>query len=352
MTRSPQTRSQELPILQVREVRKHYGGKRGWFGGTGATVRAVDGVSFDLREGETFGLVGESGCGKTTLGRCVARAVDPTGGQILYRKGDAAIAVDLANLTRHEMRPYRLDVQMVFQDPMSSLNPRMTLLEIIGEPIIVNGLAKGAEVRRRVGALLERVGLRADHMTRYPHAFSGGQRQRVGIARALALNPRIIICDEPVSALDVSVQAQILNLLQDLQLEKRLTYLFIAHDLGVVEYLCDRVAVMYVGQIVEMAATGDLFARPLHPYTEALMSAVPAADPRATGTPILLEGDIANAMNLPEGCHFHPRCRYCTDICRTQKPALEEVASGHHVRCHRAAELTLQGITARAGRAP
>ncbi len=250
----------------------------------GRPIRAVDGVSFEIYEGETFGLVGESGCGKTTLGRCIARAVDPTGGEIRYTPAGGG-TVDLARLSPRELRPYRADVQMIFQDPISSLNPRMTLLDIIGEPMLVNGIAKGDELRRRVGDLLERVGLRADYMVRYPHAFSGGQRQRIGIARALALNPRVIVCDEPVSALDVSVQAQILNLLTDLQDEQSLTYLFIAHDLGVVEYICDRVAVMYVGQIVELAETGALFERPLHPYTEALMSAVPPANPRAPGNP-------------------------------------------------------------------
>ena len=333
----------DAPILRIRDLKKHYGGRKGWFGGQAMPIRAVDGISFDLHEGETFGLVGESGCGKTTLGRCIARAVDPTGGQVIYRTAQGT-EVDLAALSARELRPYRLDVQMVFQDPVASLNPRMTLLDIIGEPMIVNGLAKGSAVRTRVGELLERVGLQAGHMTRYPHAFSGGQRQRIGIARALALDPRIIVCDEPVSALDVSVQAQILNLLQDLQEDKKLTYLFIAHDLGVVEYLCDRVGVMYVGQIVEMAGTDALFRQPLHPYTEALMSAVPAANPRATGAPIVLEGDIANAARLPSGCHFHPRCSYCVDRCRSEKPELRPVSSDRFVRCHRAEELELKGV--------
>ena len=331
------------PILAVRDLKKHYGGKKSWAGTPSKSIRAVDGVTFDIYEGETFGLVGESGCGKTTLGRCIARALDPTGGEIVYTPETGA-PVDLARLSPRQMRPYRLDVQMIFQDPISSLNPRMTLLDIIGEPMIVNGIARGAEVRRRVGELLERVGLRAEHMVRYPHAFSGGQRQRIGIARALALNPRVIVCDEPVSALDVSVQAQILNLLQDLQNEKNLTYLFIAHDLGVVEYLCDRVAVMYVGQVVELAETSELFERPLHPYTEALMSAVPAANPRAVGMPKILEGDLANAVNLPSGCHFHPRCSFCVDRCRSEEPELREFSPGRLVRCHRAEELSLTGV--------
>jgi peptide/nickel transport system ATP-binding protein len=338
-----QTIASADPILAIRDLKKHYGGTKHWSGAISKTVRAVDGVSFAVYEGETFGIVGESGCGKTTLGRCIARAHDPSGGEILYSPKDHS-PVDLARLSHRQLKPYRQDVQMIFQDPISSLNPRMTLLDIIGEPMVVNGLARGKEVERRVGELLERVGLRAEYMVRYPHAFSGGQRQRIGIARALALNPRVIVCDEPVSALDVSVQAQILNLLQDLQAEKNLTYIFIAHDLGVVEYLCDRVAVMYVGQVVELAETSDLFARPLHPYTEALMSAVPPANPRAPSKPRLLEGDLANTANLPPGCHFHPRCGYCEERCRTEEPELREFSPGRFVRCHRAEELKLDGV--------
>jgi peptide/nickel transport system ATP-binding protein len=331
------------PILAIRDLKKHFGGKKHWSGAVSKAIRAVDGITFTIYEGETFGIVGESGCGKTTLGRCIARAHDPSAGEILYTP-EGGNPVDLAGLSQRQLKPYRQDVQMIFQDPISSLNPRMTLLDIIGEPMVVNGLARGKEVARRVGELLERVGLRAEYMVRYPHAFSGGQRQRIGIARALALNPRVIVCDEPVSALDVSVQAQILNLLQDLQAEKKLTYLFIAHDLGVVEYLCDRVAVMYVGQVVELAETSDLFARPLHPYTEALMSAVPPANPRAPSKPRLLEGDLANAANLPPGCHFHPRCGYCVERCRTEEPELREYSPGRFVRCHRAEELKLDGV--------
>ncbi|GHA35723.1 ABC transporter ATP-binding protein [Devosia pacifica] len=342
---SEHTTQTATPILSVRQLKKHYGGKKPLFGPAPNPLRAVDGISFDVIEGETFGIVGESGCGKTTLGRCIARALEPTDGQMLYRPKDEKEPVDLARLKGKALRPYRLDVQMIFQDPISSLNPRMTLLDIIGEPMIVNGLAKGAEVKRRVGELLERVGLRADHMSRYPHAFSGGQRQRIGIARALALNPRVIVCDEPVSALDVSVQAQILNLLQDLQTEQNLTYLFIAHDLGVVEYLCDRVAVMYVGEIVELSDTERLFDKPLHPYTEALMSAVPEANPYSVRQPKILEGDLANAVNRPDGCHFHPRCSYCVNRCRTEEPQLRELEPGRWVRCHRAEELSLSGAS-------
>ncbi|MDF0599630.1 ATP-binding cassette domain-containing protein [Psychromarinibacter sp. C21-152] len=329
-------------ILKVRDLKKHFGGKKPLFGKAPRAVRAVDGIDFDLRRGETLGLVGESGCGKTTLGRCIVRAHDPTGGEVIYDDPDRG-PVDLAALSRKELQPYRLEVQMIFQDPIGSLNPRMTLLEIIGEPMIVNGLATGAEVKKRVGDLLVRVGLRREHMNRYPHAFSGGQRQRIGIARALALNPKVIVCDEPVSALDVSVQAQILNLLQDLQRDGDLTFLFIAHDLGVVEYVCNRVAVMYVGRIVELAETDDLFARPLHPYSEALLSAVPVPDPEVEGHPHLLQGDVANAVNLPPGCHFHPRCVYCVARCRTEDPELREV-NGRKVRCHRAEELDLEGV--------
>ena len=345
------------PLLEVRDLRKHYSSGSGLLRrGDGQVVKAVDDVSFTVGDGETFGLVGESGCGKTTLGRCITRAVDPTSGEILLHRpagedGEAE-TIDLASLPPKELKRVRLDIQMIFQDPIGSLNPRMPLLQIIGEPMVVNGLARGEEVQRRVGELLVKVGLRAEYMNRYPHAFSGGQRQRIGIARALALSPRFLVCDEPVSALDVSVQAQIINLLQDLQEEEGLTYLFIAHDLAVVEHICERVAVMYVGQIVEVAATEDLFAAPLHPYTEALMSAVPIPNPRIGAEPEPLEGEIANAVNPPSGCYFHPRCRFCVDRCRTEPPELREVAPGRTVRCHRAEELNLAGVNALTGADP
>ena len=337
-------------LLEVKNLKKHFSVSKGFFSRQKQTVKAVDGVSFRVEQGETLGLVGESGCGKTTLGRCVIRAYEPSAGEILYH-GDpesAALhdrrAVDLASLSQRELKPYRRDIQMIFQDPFSSLNPRMTLLELIGEPLIVNGVAKGREVEERVAALLNLVGLRAEHMNRYPHAFSGGQRQRVGIARALTLEPNLIVCDEPVSALDVSVQAQVLNLLQDLQEKLGLTYLFIAHDLSVVEHICDRIAVMYVGQIVELAPTNELYRRPLHPYTEALMLAVPKPDPRSTRELKVLEGDVADAAALPSGCTFHPRCSYCVERCEKEHPELRELQPGHWVRCHRAEELALEGI--------
>lgn len=310
-------------------------------------VKAVDDVSFAIRRGETLGLVGESGCGKTTIGRCIMRAYDPTSGKILYWNKNNE-HVDLATLKQSELKPYRRELRMIFQDPYSSLNPRMTVLDIVGEPLKVHGIAQGKELEDRVANLLQRVGLRPEYMRRYPHAFSGGQRQRIGIARALALNPRIVVADEAVSALDVSVQAQILNLLEDLQAEFDLTYLFISHDLSVVEYVADRVAVMYVGKIVELAETTKLFASPSHPYTEALLSAVPKPDPTMRSKRIVLEGDVADPANPPSGCYFHPRCRYVEERCKTETPVLRAVGAGssrpYQVACHRAEELSLRGV--------
>ncbi len=337
-------------ILEVKHLKKHFPIKAGFLKRTVGHVKAVDDVNFYIREGETMGLVGESGCGKTTLGRCIVRAYVPTSGELVYYEadaefgGDGAGHIDLSQLSERELRPYRRQIQMIFQDPFSSLNPRMTLLQIVGEPLRVNGVRSSKQIRERVADLLKVVGLRSEHMSRYPHAFSGGQRQRIGIARALTLNPRLIVCDEPVSALDVSVQAQILNLLQELQQQFRLTYLFVAHDLSVVEHICDRVAVMYVGQIVEMTTTDELYDNPLHPYTEALMSAVPKPDPRQKGEPMVLEGDVADPSNPPSGCYFHPRCRYCVDRCKQETPELREVVPGHWAACHRAEELDLQGV--------
>ena len=338
-------------LLDVDDLQLHFPIRKGMARRTTGYVRAVDGVTFDIRQGETLGLVGESGCGKTTTGRCIVRSHEPTGGQILYR-GDGADPVDIAKLSHRQLKPYRRQIRMVFQDPYASLNPRMTLRDIVGEPLKANGVAKGDELEDRVGALLSRVGLRPEYMSRYPHAFSGGERQRVGIARALSLDPQLIVADEAVSALDVSVRAQILNLLQDLQAEQNLTYLFVAHDLSVVEYLCDRVAVMYVGKIVEMADTATLFANPQHPYTEALLSAVPKPDPllRDKGERIVLQGDVADPSDPPSGCYFHPRCPYAQPVCAEEEPQLRDVGDGTLTACHFAEELSLRGVTDGAAR--
>ena len=331
-------------LLEVNDLKMHFAIKRGFFRSQiVGHVKAVDGVSFYIREGETLGLVGESGCGKTTTGRVVLRAYDPTGGEVWFQDRNLG-RVNIATLDKPQLRQLRQNMQLIFQDPYSSLNPRMTLLEIVGEPLYVNHVAQGSEMKDRVAELLKVVGLRPEYMTRYPHAFSGGQRQRIGVARALALNPQLIVCDEPVSALDVSVQAQILNLLQDLQQEFGLTYLFISHDLSVVEHISNRVAVMYVGKLVEHALTDELFINPKHPYTEALLSAVPKPDPRIRTEPLVLPGEVADPAHPPSGCYFHPRCRYCIDRCKTEEPGLRQIAPDHFVSCHRAEELQLMGV--------
>ncbi|HMO57537.1 MAG TPA: dipeptide ABC transporter ATP-binding protein [Roseiflexaceae bacterium] len=335
----------EKILLEVNNLKKHFPIKRGLISRTVGYVRAVDGVNFYVRQGETLGLVGESGCGKTTTGRMILRAIDPTDGEIWFDTPDTG-RVNVAAVDSSQLKKIRRNMQMIFQDPYSSLNPRMMLRDIVGEPLLVHGIAKGTELEDRVAELLKVVGLRREYMTRYPHAFSGGQRQRIGIARALALNPQLIVCDEPVSALDVSIQAQILNLLQDLQQQFGLTYLFVAHDLSVVEHISDRVAVMYVGKLVESAPTRSLYLTPKHPYTEALLSAVPKPDPRRRTEPIVLTGEVADPANPPSGCYFHPRCRYKIDQCVNETPTLREISPGHFVSCHRADELQLQGVVA------
>jgi peptide/nickel transport system ATP-binding protein len=300
-------------------------------------------VDFHIDEGETLGRVGESGCGKTTTARCLLRAIEPTAGEVFMRRADGGV-VELGRLRPAELRALRREMQMIFQDPFTSLNPRMTLLDLVGEPLLVHGVRSRRQREERVADLLRRVGLRPEYMRRFPHAFSGGERQRIGIARALALHPRLVVADEPVSALDVSVQAQILNLLLDLQAEFQLTYLFVAHDLSVVRHISNRVAVMYVGRIVELARSEDLFSAPRHPYTAALLSAVPEPDPRVRSQRIVLQGEVANPAAPPRGCYFHPRCPYAVEVCREEAPAWREISGGHFVGCHRADELRLAGV--------
>jgi peptide/nickel transport system ATP-binding protein len=337
------TGTETLPLLEVKNLRKYFPIRKGFFLKTVGNIRAVDDVSFNVNEGETLGLVGESGCGKTTTSRCILRALTPTSAQILFRTPDGR-RVDLAKLTRDELRPLRPQMQMIFQDPYGSLNPRMNLFEIVGEPLLVNGMTNRKERTDRVAELLQLVGMRPEYMTRFPHAFSGGQRQRIGIARALSLHPRLVVADEPVSALDVSVQAQILNLLLDLQKRLNLTYIFVAHNLSVVKHICDRVAVMYVGKLVEMAGTVELYHSPKHPYTAALMAAVPVADPRVQTGNVELPGEVPSPAHPPSGCYFHPRCEYAVEACRKQAPDFREIGPGHFVACHRAEELKLSGI--------
>ena len=324
-------------ILDVKNISMQFNSK-------GVCVRAVTDVSFPVYEGETIGIVGESGCGKTTLGRCIVRAYEPTAGCVEYTASDGQL-LDFLKIDKQTMKKYRKEIQMIFQDPYSSLDPRMTVLDIIKEPILANypKMSK-AEVERRVMDIAAKVGLNTTYLKRYPHAFSGGQRQRIGIARALVLNPRVIVCDEAVSALDVSIQAQVINLLHDLQQEFGLTYLFISHDLSVVEYISDKVGVMYLGKMVEFAPTKNLFEHPMHPYTESLLSAVPIADPTVQNERIPLEGEIPNPANPPSGCHFHTRCRYCVEKCSTDVPEYAELEPGHFVACHRAQELQLRGF--------
>ncbi|HXX37669.1 MAG TPA: dipeptide ABC transporter ATP-binding protein [bacterium] len=315
-------------LLEVKNLQKHYPVTKGFiFQRQVGAVRAVDGLAFFIRKGETLGLVGESGCGKTTTGRVILRLQEPTSGQALFE------GRDIFKLGKEELRRMRRDMQIIFQDPYSSLNPRMTVGDIIGEPLEIHNLARGREKVRRVQELLEVVGLSPYHANRYPHEFSGGQRQRIGIARALAVNPKLIIADEPVSALDVSIQAQVLNLLQELQKEFGLTYLFIAHDLSVVKHISDRIAVMYLGKIVELATADELFSNPQHPYTEALLSAVPIPNPEMRRERIILPGDVPSPVNPPSGCRFHTRCLYAQPSCSTEEPEFVDIGNGHYVAC-------------------
>jgi oligopeptide/dipeptide ABC transporter ATP-binding protein len=315
-------------LLDVRNLTKHYPVRKGLFGRVSGQVHAVDDVTFSIAEGETLGLVGESGCGKSTTGKVVLKLIDPTAGSVAWR------GHRIDGLSAGAMRPYRRELQAVFQDPYSSLNPRMRAADIVAEPILNFEALPAVAISERVAALFDKVGLRADQMIKYPYEFSGGQRQRLGIARALAPNPRLIVCDEPVSALDVSVQAQVINLLMDLQEELGLSYLFIAHDLAVVEHISHRVAVMYLGKIVELAPKQAIFAHPQHPYTEALLSAVPVPDPRAQGKRVILAGDVPSPVEPPPGCRFHTRCPYALSRCRSEEPAMKETAPGHFVACH------------------
>jgi peptide/nickel transport system ATP-binding protein len=330
-------------LLSVRNLRKYYPIESGPLRRVTGHVRAVDDVSFDLHRGEVLGLVGESGCGKTTLGRCLIRAIDPTGGEILLTPDEDGEPINLAAAGKHALRQQRPLMSMVFQDPFSSLSPRMTVRDIIGEPLRAQGM-KRKDIEPRVVELARLVGLNPGHLMRYPNAFSGGQRQRICIARALISDPVLIVADEPVSALDVSIQAQILNLLQRLQREMNLSYVFVAHDLSVVEHIADRVAVMYVGKIVELAETEGLYTRPLHPYTEALLSAVPKPDPTLPDDTIVLTGEIASPANPPSGCYFHPRCPYAQPVCSAEMPPLREVVPGHFAACHFAEQLKLRGV--------
>ena len=340
----------DQPLLEVKNLKKYFPIRKGILGKVIGETKAVNDVSLSINQGETFALVGESGCGKSTAGRVILRLTEPTAGTILFRSsklarpGEDYPEVDVTTAPRKLLKTLRRDMQIIYQDPYSSLDPRMTVLEIVAEPLLIHGETRGQSLEARVQELLEAVGLKSEHMNRYPHEFSGGQRQRIGIARALALHPQFIIADEPISALDVSVQAQVLNLLEDLQEEFGLTYLFISHDLSVVRHISNRVGVMYLGQIVEMARTEELFSDPKHPYTEALMSAVPVPDPNYRASRIQLHGEVGNPADPPPGCAFHPRCPYVQGICSKEMPLYLDMGGGHFVSCHFAKSLNLRPV--------
>ena len=336
-------------LLEVKGLKKFFPITKGLMRKIVGYVKAVDDLNLYVRPGETLGLVGESGCGKTTASRCIIRLYEPTAGEVFFQSSVLSTdgktkTVNLLELNHEDLTKVRREIAMIFQDPVNSLNPRMTVSDIIAEPMVIHGVYEKDKSEDRIVDLLQRVGLRPDHLRRYPHEFSGGQRQRIGIARALSLNPKLILCDEPVSALDVSIQAQTLNLLQDLQRDFNLSYLFVAHDLSVVQHISDRVAVMYVGKVAEIASSDELYSRPLHPYTEALLSAVPKPDPLAESGRIVMQGDVADPSNPPSGCYFHPRCRYAIETCKTTLPEFRELKPDHWVACHRAEELELKGI--------
>lgn len=342
--------SSENILLNVKNLKKYFPVRKGLLNLVKGHVKAVDDIDLFIKEGDTLGMVGESGCGKTTAGRSILRLDEPTGGQVLFRTNslsgskDVYQEKDIVSASIDELKALRRGMQIIFQDPYSSLNPRMSVKDIVSEPLYVHGLAKGSELEDRALKLITAVGLQPDHMPRYPHEFSGGQRQRIGIARALALEPQLVIADEPVSALDVSIQAQVINLLEDLQQEFNLTYLFITHDLSVVKYISSRVAVMYLGKIVELADTEVLFMDPKHPYTEALMSAVPVPNPRFKAKRIILQGDVPSPINPPSGCYFHPRCRFVKEQCRNESPLFKDIGGDHFVACHFAEKLNLQAV--------
>lgn len=327
---SMQSKAQNEILIEVRNLKKYFTINHGFFAKSQKFVKAVDDVSFYIRKGETLGLVGESGCGKSTTGRTIIKLYEPTGGEIIYD------GVDISKMSEAELKPYRKRMQMIFQDPYASLNSRMTVGDIIGEALDIHNIATGDERNRIIFDLLDRVGLNKDHASRYPHEFSGGQRQRIGIARALAVNPDFIICDEPISALDVSIQAQVVNMLEDLQQELGLTYLFIAHDLSMVKHISDRIGVMYLGKMVELCDAHELYERPEHPYTQSLLSAIPIPDPEVTRAKqrIILEGDVPSPLNPPSGCRFRTRCRFAMDRCAAEEPALRDLGGGHMVACH------------------